>query len=47
MYPSLLWRKQKIKNCYNNGITYWRNAAEIQNYALGNIISITDGAVTE
>lgn len=38
---------QKIKNCYNNGITYWRNAAEIQNYALGNIISITDGAVTE
>ena len=27
---------QKIKDCYNNGITFWRNAAEIQNYALSN-----------
>ena len=23
---------QVIKNCYNNGITFWRNADEIQNY---------------
>ena len=38
---------QKIKDCYNKGITYWRNANEIQNYSLGNIISITNGAVTE
>lgn len=29
---------QKIKNCYNNGITFWRNAAEIQNYDLDNEI---------
>ena len=27
---------QKIKNCYNNGITFWRNASEIQNYSLSN-----------
>lgn len=38
---------QVIKNCYNNGITFWRNADEIQNYALSNAIAITDGAVTE
>lgn len=38
---------QKIKNCYNSGITFWRSAAEIQNYALDNEISITSGAVTE
>ena len=38
---------QIIKDCYNNGITFWRNANEIQNYALSNDISITDGAVTE
>ncbi len=29
---------QKIKNCYNNGITFWRNASEIQNYSLSNTI---------
>lgn len=29
---------QKIKNCYNNGITFWRNASEIQNYSLSNAI---------
>lgn len=29
---------QKIKNCYNNGITFWRNASEIQNYSLNNSI---------
>lgn len=29
---------QKIKNCYNNGITFWRNPSEIQNYALSNPI---------
>lgn len=28
----------KIKNCYNNGITFWRNADEIQNYSLSNAI---------
>ena len=27
---------QKIKNCYNNGITFWKNASEIQNYSLTN-----------
>lgn len=27
---------QKIKDCYNNGITFWRNASEIQNYSLVN-----------
>ena len=27
---------QKIKNCYNKGITFWRNASEIQNYSLSN-----------
>jgi hypothetical protein len=29
---------QVIKNCYNNGITFWRNVAEIQNYSLSNDI---------
>lgn len=29
---------QVIKDCYNNGITFWRNASEIQNYALSNDI---------
>lgn len=38
---------QIIKNCYNNGITFWRNATEIQNYALDNAIAITEGAITE
>lgn len=28
-----------IKACYNNGITFWRNANEIQNYSLSNGIS--------
>jgi hypothetical protein len=27
---------QTIKNAYNNGITFWRNASEIQNYNLTN-----------
>ena len=27
---------QKIKNAYNNGITFWRNASEINNYSLSN-----------
>lgn len=31
---------QKIKDCYNNGITFWRNASEIQNYSLSNSIAI-------
>lgn len=38
---------QKIKDCYNKGITYWRNATEIQDYSLTNEIAITDGAITE
>lgn len=29
---------QKIKDCYNNGITFWRNADEIQNYSLSNSV---------
>ncbi|MBO7694235.1 MAG: hypothetical protein J6T10_16575 [Methanobrevibacter sp.] len=29
---------QKIKNAYNDGITFWRNASEIQNYSLSNNI---------
>jgi hypothetical protein len=29
---------QIIKNCYNNGITFWRNASEIENYSLSNNI---------
>lgn len=33
---------QKIKNCYNNGITFWRNANEIQNYDLSNDIAIVE-----
>ena len=27
---------QKIKNVYNNGVTFWRNASEINNYELTN-----------
>ena len=38
---------QVIKDCYNNGITFWRNANEIQDYSLSNGIAITDGAVTD
>ncbi len=30
---------QKIKNAYNNGITFWRNASEMGNYSLSNNIS--------
>ena len=30
----------KIKECYNKGITFWRNASEIQNYSLTNNIAI-------
>ena len=29
---------QVIKDCYNRGITFWRNASEIQNYSLINTI---------
>ena len=29
---------QKIKDCYNKGITFWRNASEIENYSLSNPI---------
>jgi len=29
---------QRIKDCYNNGITFWRNANEIQDYSLSNEI---------
>ena len=29
----------KIKDCYNNGIRFWRNASEIENYSLANGIS--------
>ena len=29
---------QRIKNAYNEGITFWRNASEIQNYSLSNAI---------
>lgn len=29
---------QKIKDAYNTGITFWRNASEIQNYSLSNNI---------
>ncbi len=29
---------QKIKNCYDNGITFWRNASDIENYADANPI---------
>ena len=28
----------KIKACYNNGVTFWRNATNIKNYALSNNI---------
>ena len=27
---------EKIRQCYDNGITFWRNASEIENYALSN-----------
>lgn len=30
---------QKIKDCYNSGIRFWRNANEIENYSLSNGIS--------
>ena len=33
---------QKIKDAYNNGITFWRNASEIQDYSLSNDIAIID-----
>lgn len=29
---------QKIKNCYNNGITFWRNPSNIGNYSVSNSI---------
>jgi len=29
---------QKIKDCYNKGITFWRSASNIQNYSLSNDI---------
>ena len=29
---------QKIKDCYNNGITFWKNASNIGNYSLSNAI---------
>lgn len=29
---------QKIKNCYNKGITFWKNPANIQNYTVNNSI---------
>ena len=29
---------QKIKSCYNNGITFWKNASEIENYSVNNPI---------
>ena len=29
---------QKIKNCYNNGITFWKNTSEIGNFNLDNPI---------
>ena len=29
---------QKIKDCYNTGITFWRTASEIQNYNIPNVI---------
>lgn len=38
---------QIIKNAYNNGITFWRNASEISNYTLHNNIQIDSGAVTD
>ncbi len=38
---------QKIKDCYNKGITYWRSATEIQDYSLTNEIAITDRAITD
>lgn len=38
---------QVIKNCYNNGITFWRNGDEVQRYDLDNEIAITDGAITD
>ena len=31
---------EKIKQCYNNGITFWRNASEIENYSLSNSIIV-------
>lgn len=30
---------QKIKDCYNRGITFWKNASEIQNYDLTNEVA--------
>lgn len=36
-----------IKRAYNQGITFWRNASEVQRYDLSNSIAITDGAVTD
>lgn len=38
---------QVIKDCYNRGITFWRNGSEIGDYNLSNSIAITDGAVTD
>lgn len=38
---------QKIKDCYNKGITFWRNGNEIQSYNLENKISITSDAITD
>lgn len=38
---------QTIKNAYNNGITFWRNPNEIQDYSLSNEIAITEDSVTD
>lgn len=32
----------KIKACYNNGITFWRNGSEVGNYSLNNSIDGSD-----
>lgn len=38
---------QIIKNAYNKGITFWRNASEIQDYSLTNEIALTEGSITD
>lgn len=38
---------QKIKDVYNNGVTFWKSAELIQEYRIPNIINITEDSVTD
>ena len=33
IYPEITSDMQKIKSCYDNGITFWKSASDIENYS--------------